>query len=100
TYRVTARNEGGGPADNLVLTDVLPAHTTYVPGSLRVVEGPGAGVKTDARGDDQAYYDGAARAVVYHLGTGANATTGGSLANTAELPGGSTIEYRVRIDLA
>ncbi|WP_435245348.1 DUF7507 domain-containing protein [Streptomyces sp. NRRL F-5630] len=100
TYRVTARNEGGGAAENLVLTDVLPPHTTYVPGSLRIVDGPGAGAKTDARGDDQAYYDDAAHAVVYHLGTGASAVAGGSLANTAELPGGSTIEYRVRIDLA
>ncbi|MEW2349482.1 DUF7507 domain-containing protein [Streptomyces sp. NPDC006684] len=100
TYRVTARNEGGGPAENLVLTDVLPEHTTYVPGSLRIVDGPGAGAKTDARGDDQAYYDAAARTVFYHLGAGANATVGGSLANTADLPDGSTIEYRVRIDLA
>ncbi|EFK99663.1 cell wall surface anchor family protein [Streptomyces sp. SPB78] len=98
TYRVTARNEGGGPAENLVLTDVLPEHTTYVPGSLRIVDGPGAGAKTDARGDDQAYYDAAARTVFYHLGAGANATVGGSLANTADLPDGSTIEYRVRIE--
>jgi uncharacterized repeat protein (TIGR01451 family) len=100
TYRITARNEGGGAAENLVLTDVLPEHTTYVPGSLRIVDGPGAGAKTDARGDDQAYYDAGTRTVYYHLGAGANATTGGSLANTADLPGGSTIEYRVRIGLA
>ncbi|NEE54930.1 DUF11 domain-containing protein, partial [Streptomyces sp. SID8455] len=40
TYRVTAKNEGGGAAESLVLTDVIPQGTTYLPGSLRVVDGP------------------------------------------------------------
>ncbi|MGW1012246.1 DUF7507 domain-containing protein [Streptomyces termitum] len=95
TYRVTARNEGGGAAERLVLTDVLPPGTAYVPGSLRIVDGPNAGAKTDRDGDDQAAYDPEARAVVFRLGTGASATQGGSLANTAALPGGTTVEYRV-----
>ncbi|MER7515627.1 hypothetical protein [Streptomyces sp. NPDC126499] len=99
TYRITARNEGGGAAERLTLTDVLPAGTTYVPGSLRVIDGPNAGVKTDRAGDDQASYDAAARAVVFRLGTGASATEGGSLANTETLPGGTTVEYRVVLGL-
>ncbi|MER8044638.1 hypothetical protein [Streptomyces sp. NPDC094032] len=99
TYRITAKNEGGGAADRLTLTDVVPAGTTYVPGSLRVIDGPNSGVKTDRAGDDQASYDAAAGAVVFRLGTDASATQGGSLANTAALPGGTTVEYRVVLGL-
>ncbi|MFD7512130.1 DUF11 domain-containing protein, partial [Streptomyces sp. NPDC059853] len=100
TYRVTARNEGGGAAEALVVTDTLPPGTTYVPGSLRIVDGPNTGAKTDAPGDDQASWDPAARRVVFRLGTGASATDGGSLAATDTLPGGTTAEYRVVIDRA
>ncbi|MFJ4624163.1 hypothetical protein [Streptomyces sp. NPDC088812] len=100
TYRVSARNEGGGGAENLVLTDVVPAGTTYVPGSLRIVDGPNAGAKTDDRGDDQAYYDTGANAVVFHLGNGASGVAGGSLPNTDTLAAGTTVEYRVVIDRA
>ncbi|MEV6124161.1 hypothetical protein AB0M23_27250 [Streptomyces sp. NPDC052077] len=98
TYRVTARNEGGGAAENLVLTDAVPAGTTYLPGSLRIVDGPNAGPKTDAEGDDQAYYDAAGRKVVFRLGNGATAAEGGSLPSTESLPAGTTAEYRVTID--
>ncbi|WP_329196520.1 DUF7507 domain-containing protein [Streptomyces sp. NBC_01435] len=99
TYRINARNEGGGAAENLVLTDVIPQGTTYLPGSLRIVDGPNAGPKTDARGDDQAYYDAPGDKVVFALG---NTTTGegGSLPNTETLPTGTTAEYRVTIGRA
>ncbi|MCU4745896.1 MULTISPECIES: DUF11 domain-containing protein [unclassified Streptomyces] len=100
TYRVTARNEGGGAAEALVLTDVLPPGTTYVPGSLRIVDGPNTGEKSDAPGDDQGSYDAGANRVVFHLGAGASAAGGGTLLNTETLPGGTTAEYRVRIERA
>ncbi|GGS81361.1 isopeptide-forming domain-containing fimbrial protein [Streptomyces cinerochromogenes] len=100
TYRVTARNEGGGNAENVVLTDTVPEGTTYVPGSLRVVDGPNAGAKSDANGDDQAYYDAQADQVVFHLGNGASGAQGGSLPSTETLPSGTTVEYRVVIDRA
>ncbi|MFJ5774457.1 isopeptide-forming domain-containing fimbrial protein [Streptomyces sp. NPDC093094] len=100
TYRVTARNEGGGDAENLVLTDSVPQGTTYLPGSLRIVDGPDAGAQTDAQGDDQAYYDARANKVVFHLGNGATAADGGSLPSTETLPAGTTVEYRVTIDRA
>lgn len=99
TYRVNARNEGGGAAENLVLTDVIPQGTTYVPGSLRIVDGPNAGPKTDARDADQAYYDAQGDKVVFALGNTATGA-GGSLPNTETLPGGTTAEYRVTIDRA
>ncbi|MFF1285795.1 hypothetical protein ACFVY4_34655 [Streptomyces sp. NPDC058299] len=100
TYRVTARNAGGGGADNLVLTDVIPVGTTYLPGSLRIVDGPNSGAKSDARGDDQAYYDAAADKVVFHLGNGASGAAGGTLPSTETQPAGTTVEYRVTIDRA
>ncbi|MFJ4950278.1 isopeptide-forming domain-containing fimbrial protein [Streptomyces sp. NPDC088760] len=100
TYRITAKNEGGGAAENLVLTDVIPEGTTYLPGSLRIVDGPNAGAKSDARSDDQAYYDATANKVVFHLGNGASGAAGGSLPSTATQPAGTTVEYRVTIDRA
>lgn len=100
TYRVTARNEGGGAADALTLTDVVPAGTTYLPGSLRIVDGPNAGPKSDQNGDDQAYFDVQGNKVVFHLGIGASSAQAGSLPNTETLPGGTTVEYRATIDRA
>ena len=100
TYRITAKNEGGGGAENLILTDVIPQGTTYLPGSLRIVDGPNAGAKSDAKGDDQAYYDAVANTVVFHLGNGASGVEGGSLPNTGTLPPGTTVEYRAVIDRA
>jgi uncharacterized repeat protein (TIGR01451 family) len=100
TYRITAKNEGGGAAENLIVTDVVPEGTTYLPGSLRIVDGPNAGAKSDARGDDQAYYDTAANKVVFHLGNGASGVAGGSLPNTATQPAGTTVEYRATIERA
>ncbi|MFJ2818590.1 isopeptide-forming domain-containing fimbrial protein [Streptomyces sp. NPDC087294] len=100
TYRINARNEGGGGADALTVTDAIPAGTTYLPGSLRIVDGPGAGAKTDRSGDDEAFYDPATDEVVFRLGNGATATQGGSLPNTETLAAGTTVEYRVTITLA
>ncbi|MER7991282.1 isopeptide-forming domain-containing fimbrial protein [Streptomyces noursei] len=100
TYRITAKNEGGGAAENLVLTDTVPDGTTYLPGSLRIVDGPNAGAKTDARGDDQAAYDAQTNEVSFFLGNGATGVAGGSLPNTETLPAGTTVEYRVTIDRA
>ncbi|KUL38501.1 hypothetical protein ADL22_18215 [Streptomyces sp. NRRL F-4489] len=100
TYRITARNEGGGAAESLTVSDAVPDGTTYLPGSLRIVEGPNTGPKTDAPGDDQAQYDPENNAVVFRLGNGASAAEGGSLPNTETLPEGTTVEYRVTIDLA
>ncbi|WP_405748197.1 hypothetical protein OG422_31530 (plasmid) [Streptomyces sp. NBC_01525] len=100
TYRIVAKNRGGGNAEALRLTDAIPAGTTYLPRSLRIVNGPNTGAKTDQSGDDQAYFDPAGNQVVFHLGNGATSTQGGSLPNTDTLPDGTTVEYRVTIDEA
>ncbi|MEV7806899.1 DUF11 domain-containing protein [Microbispora sp. NPDC088329] len=96
TYRLTAVNKGGDVAQNVRLTDKVPAGTTYVPGSLRVVSGPNSGAMTDQAGDDQAEFDAATGAVTFRLGDGATGTTGGKVANDTTLPDGITVEFRVK----
>ncbi|TDD21254.1 DUF11 domain-containing protein [Nonomuraea diastatica] len=100
TYRVTARNEGGSPAANLVLTDSVPPGTSYVPGSLRVIDGPNDGGKTDQASGDQAYVDEATGRVAFQLGAGATDSAGGTLPSTLEAPEGTTVEFRVRVERA
>lgn len=61
TYALTGENTGTATAESAVMTDLIPANTTYVPGSIRV--GPvggtyaAAAAKTDAVGDDEADYN-------------------------------------------
>ncbi len=100
TYRLTARNEGGASAENVRLADAVPAGTSYVPGSLRVVDGPNTGIKTDQPGDDQGSFDPAANQVSFLLGNGATGSAPGRLPNTADLPNGTTIEFRVKVGRA
>ncbi|MDP9863718.1 MULTISPECIES: DUF7507 domain-containing protein [Streptosporangium] len=100
TYRLTARNEGGAAAEKVRLTDAVPAGTSYVPGSLRVVDGPDAGAKTDQPGDDQGDFDPVAGKVSFSLGDGATGSAPGRLPNTADLPGGTTVEFQVKVDRA
>ncbi|WP_283139068.1 DUF11 domain-containing protein [Rhizohabitans arisaemae] len=100
TYRLTAVNDGGDTAGNVRLTDAVPAGTTFVPGSLQVVNGPNAGAKTDQSGDDQAWFDPATGKVGFTLGNGATATAGGELPNSDVLPGGSTVQFQVKVGRA
>jgi len=52
TYAISGSNSGSATAENVVITDVIPANTTYVAGSIRIgaVSGDydGAAVQTDA----------------------------------------------------
>ena len=82
-YDLTVKNQGNDGAVNVVLTDPIPSNTTFVPGSITTTL-INAGPKTDAGGDDQAEYDTATNRVVARLGTGATATTGGTLAPGTE----------------
>ncbi|MFN8113536.1 MAG: hypothetical protein U0R51_10090 [Solirubrobacterales bacterium] len=81
-YKVSGSNTGQDSAVGFTLRDPIPAGTTYVPGSLRVIDGAGAatGTRTDAAGDDNGEYDSAGNRIVARLGTGANATAGGKVA--------------------
>ncbi len=92
-YTVSVSNTGNDAADSVVLTDAIPANTTYVAGSLNVVSGANIGAKTDGSGDDQAEYDSASNRVVFRLGTGATSAAGGSLATSAS----TSLTFRVLI---
>ncbi|GAB2595224.1 hypothetical protein Aab01nite_26210 [Paractinoplanes abujensis] len=78
-YTVTVRNDGTDTALNTVLTNAIPTHTTYVPGSLTI----GGAAKTDASGDDTAQYTGGT--ATYNLGALAHNDT-------------TTLTFRVKID--
>jgi clumping factor A len=58
---------------------VLPSGVTYKSGSLQILSGPNAGAKSDQAGDDQGEYDGNSTTVTVRLGSGADATNGGTL---------------------
>ncbi|GGR64005.1 hypothetical protein GCM10008959_27710 [Deinococcus seoulensis] len=102
-YELVIRNQGNDGALNVILTDPIPARTTYLPGSMTVT-GANAGAKTDLVGDDQAEFDAAGNRVVFRLGSGANAATGGAVLPNEETrvrfrvtvnagtPGGTTID--------
>jgi clumping factor A len=93
-YTVTLKNTGNDASARTVTTDVLPAGVTLVPGSIRIADGPNAGAKTEAGGDDQASYDAATRTLTVRAGAGANATEGGSIA----VDGSESFSFRVTVD--
>lgn len=64
TYQIVATLSGAGTATNLVITDPMPANTTYVPGSI-VVNGI---AKTDAADADNAQFITATQTVSVSLG--------------------------------
>jgi uncharacterized repeat protein (TIGR01451 family) len=87
-YTLCARSSGNDPATFVVLTDPISPNVTYVPGST-TIDGI---AKTDAAGDDQVDFSG--NVLVIRLGTGADATSGGTLA-----PGDlTTIQFDVTVN--
>ena len=71
-------------AYNCSYTDNIPAGTTYIPGTLRVLTNEGAIYQqfTDAAGDDAGTLAGTA--VTINLGTGASSAAGGSVSNASK----------------
>ena len=78
-YTVTTRNGGGNPAQKSTSTDQLAAGIDFVPGSMKIVAGAGAGALTDVSGDDRGDYSQATRTVTVRLGDGGAAATGGAI---------------------
>ena len=80
-YTVSYTNTGSDSAANFVMRDAIPAGTTYLPNSLNITAGPQAPASpTDALGDDAAEFNSGTGEVIFRLGAGGNATTGGSIA--------------------
>ena len=71
-FTVRVPNNGQDAARNVVVSDVIPAGTSYVPDSLTIDDRP----VTDVAGDDNGEVAATPARVVARLGTGANATAG------------------------
>lgn len=97
-YEVIVSNTGNDNAQDVVVTDPIPANTTFKPGSLQVTTGTNIGNKTDAIGDDQAEYDATNNRVVFRLGDGANGSSGGLLPPPPDPNNESRIKFRVIVN--
>ena len=90
-YTISTQNNGNDVGTDVRVTDVLPSKVTFVTGTIEVLTGPNMGVKTDQAGDDQGDYNAGNSTVTMRLGTGANATSGGTLAV------GTSTSFRFRV---
>lgn len=93
-YTIDVVNTGNDASIQTVLTDTIPAGATYVPGTIEITQGPGAGPRTDTAGDDTCEYDAAAAQITCRLGVGADAVQGGTFAIGA----GATVTFDVVVD--
>ncbi len=93
-YSITFDNTGDDPSIDTVVSDAIPAGTTYVPGSLEVVldDNP-AGPRTDAADGDTAWFDGTS--VHFNIGAGATGTSGGEVIPSSQ--GGITYDVRFQV---
>lgn len=89
TYTISGQNSGQGISLNTMVIDSIPANSTYVPGSLKIVTSGASGTtgnQSDASGDDNAFFGTAPNGrkyVVFYVGTGATNTVGGILESGA-----------------
>ncbi len=96
-YNLSFDNTGDDPSIETTLADVIPAGTTYVPGSLTIIEDDSpVGGRTDAAGDDTAWFDGSA--VNFNVGVGATAAVGGEVAPLSQGGHGYEVSYQVTVD--
>ncbi len=72
-YQVNYTNVGNDTSINTIILDNIPAGTTFLPGSLKI----NGVAKTNGSGDDQSEYELVNNRVVFRVGTGANAVSGG-----------------------
>lgn len=96
-YAIQFSNSGGDPATNVVLTDAIPAGTTYVPNSLIIADGDNPGPKSDTGGNDQAQFDGTD--VEFNIGAGATAASGGVVQPFSTSGQRYEVRFQVQIDV-
>lgn len=91
-YSMTVQNLGNDPATNVLLTDVIPAGTSYVANSATIDSNPdgSANVTYNATNDQ----------LSFRLGTAATASTGGTLQPPMGATAGeeATVRFRVKVD--
>lgn len=90
-YTITFTNTGSETAKEVKITDLIPANTTYVPGSLKI-NGTAKtdGVDTETGGSA----DGSGSGTHFFVGTGATGTLGGDVVQG----GTGTVTFRVRVN--
>ncbi|MFN8525950.1 MAG: hypothetical protein U0821_22850 [Chloroflexota bacterium] len=90
-YTIVLTNTGLDSASQVVIQDPIPTNTTYEPGTLQI----GGVGRTDATGDDTAFFDSGNNRVTFNVGTGATSSSGGTLAVSASV----TVKFRVRVNV-
>jgi len=96
-YSVSVGNFGSDASLQSYMIDTLDIRTELVPGSIRITYGPNSGNKTEVAGDDQATYTAATRVLRVNIGTGANATVGGTIANSTTGTDSTVVKFQVRV---
>ncbi|RYY00732.1 DUF11 domain-containing protein [bacterium] len=94
-YTITYTNIGSQNATEVSINDLIPANTTYVPGSLvinNVVKSDADDVETDAASGSAKFV--AATGTTFNVGTGATQTVGGIVSQGAT----GTVKFRVRVN--
>lgn len=101
-YTITVANNPGVSqaefARDVILSDVIPANTTYKPGTLRITGGANAGAKTDAVDADQGEYGAYFNTVYFQLGNGAGAGTGVPQGGTLQGGQSTTVTFDVTVN--
>jgi hypothetical protein len=90
-YTINATNSGQDSSVGTVLTDSIPAGTSYVANSLT----SGGTALTDATGDDIGNFNSATKLLTVDVGTSATATVGGNVAVGASI---ATITFEVTVN--
>ncbi len=96
-YSMNLLNVGSDPSVNSYVVDTLEGNVQFIPGSITIVSGPNAGVKTDAIGDDQAEYYSASKSIKVRIGTGANNFMGGVINNSPVGSDSTKVTFRVQV---
>ncbi|MEI7675711.1 MAG: Ig-like domain-containing protein [Bacteroidales bacterium] len=94
-YTFLGNNVGTDKSQESYIYTKIERNANFVPGSLRIKSGPNAGVKSDAAGDDQAFYDPVTRMVKFWVGTGANGTHGGLINYDPDGKDSTVVSFRV-----
>ncbi|NBO62259.1 MAG: hypothetical protein EBU82_15130, partial [Flavobacteriia bacterium] len=96
-YKIKCVNIGSDTSINTYVHDTLDIRTNLVPGTLQILSGPNAGMKTDGLADDQGEYISASRVVRFRIGTGANGIIGGQVNNSPQGADSTIIKFRVQV---
>ena len=96
-YTVVGKNIGSDAAVDVSMSIGLDIRTTYVPGSLEMVAGPGVGTLTDAAGDDLGEFQPLDQTLNVRVGTSAGPIIGGTLTN--DPMGLDSVAFRFQVAL-